>query len=178
MKGNILANDPSMTAWGWVVIDWQGQVKDSGCIKTKPEAKKKRIRKGDDNVRRTGEIVYKLKTIIEKYDVNYLLTELPHGSQSYNGATMIGRTEGIMESISQLLEIGIEWYSENDAKKFLFGKKAVSKQETIDKVRKIMGNDMLLWTKTQYINEAIADALAIYLVAKNQSSALKLMRGQ
>lgn len=178
MKGTILTCDPSMTAFGWAVIDWQGQVKDSGCITTKPEAKKKRIRKGDDNTRRTGEIVYKLKSIINKYNVNYLLTELPHGSQSYNGATMIGRTEGIMETISQFTEIGIEWYSENDAKKFLFGKKAVSKNETVEKVKELLGGKMQGWTGTQYIDQAIADALAIYLVAKNQSSTLKLMKTQ
>lgn len=178
MKGTILTNDPSMTAWGWVIIDWQGQVLDAGCITTKPEAKKKRIRKGDDNVRRTGEIVYELKRIINKYNVNYLLTELPHGSQSYNGATMIGRTEGIMETISQVLEIGIEWYSENDAKKFLFGKKAISKNEMVEKVKELLGDKMQKWTNVQYIDQAMADALAIYLVAKNQSSTLKLLKNQ
>ena len=50
----ILTNDPSMTAWGWAVLSGSGKVYKTGCIKTSPEQKKRRIRKGDDTVRRAS----------------------------------------------------------------------------------------------------------------------------
>src|SRR6056297_3054439 len=96
----ILTNDPSLTAWGWAIIDWQDNVIQTGCIKTKPDYKKKRIRKGDDTVRRLSEISQKLIKLINHYNVQYILSELPHGSQNANAAVMIGATTGIVQTLA------------------------------------------------------------------------------
>ena len=48
-KPTILTNDPSLTAWGWVVLRGNAIV-EAGCIKTESQAKKRRIRKGDDRI--------------------------------------------------------------------------------------------------------------------------------
>ena len=53
---NILTNDPSLTAWGWAVVNNEGVVVDKGAIKTKPLNKVLKIRKGDDFSRRMNEI--------------------------------------------------------------------------------------------------------------------------
>jgi Holliday junction resolvasome RuvABC endonuclease subunit len=168
---NILACDPSLTAWGYAVVDWEGNVLDVGCIKTEPENKKRKIRKGDDSVRRVSEINNMLQSLIEQYHINYILTELPHGSQNASAARMIGYVVGMLQTWSDSLRIGIEWYSEDDVKKYLFNRRSVTKSEMINKIKtKIKVN----WYNIKYKDEAIADALGVYLTALNQSSALKL----
>lgn len=170
---SILTNDPSFTAWGWAVLDYKGIVIETGCIKTKTEGKKRRIRKGDETVQRTGEILQVLLRLIKKYNVQFLLTELPHGSQNASGAVMIGITVGILKTLSDALDIGIEWYSEGDSKKCLLGKIFASKQETIDAIKKLY---KVPWTGTKYIDEAVADAISIHYCATKQSATLKMMK--
>ena len=171
---SILTNDPSMTAWGWAVLDWNGNIVDVGCIKTDSQHKKQRIRKGDDTVRRVAEINQQLLKVIKEYNVNYILSELPHGSQNASAATMIGIVIGIMQTISNSKELGIEWYGENDSKKAVLGKQSATKQEMVDAISKLFPE--MRWTGKKYKDEAIADAMAVYYVAKQQSAALKLFK--
>lgn len=170
----ILTNDPSFTAWGWSVISFDGTVVKTGCIKTEPEHKKLRIRKGDDNVRRINEIASTLNNIMNEYNVNYVLSELPHGSQNANAATMIGAVIGILESICVVKGLGVEWYAESDSKKMLLGKEAATKTEMVDAVLRKFPK--LKISNTKYIREAVADSLAIYVVAEQQSNAIKLFK--
>lgn len=167
----IIANDPSFTAWGWVVIDMQGNVIDTGCIKTESEHKKRRIRKGDDTTRRISEINEILKRVIYENNVQIILAELPHGSQNASAAVTQGVVTGILQTIADWKGFPIDWYSEQDAKKHLLGKKSATKQETIDTIGKFYD---IKWTGVKYKDEAVADAMAIYHVARSQSSLLKL----
>jgi Holliday junction resolvasome RuvABC endonuclease subunit len=167
----ILTNDPSMTAWGWAVMSYQGEVIKTGCIKTETEGKKRRIRKSDETCQRISEINNILLGVIKENNVNYILTESPHGSQNASAAVMIGAVAAIMQTISDCFGIGIEFYSEQDSKKCLLGKKSATKQETIDAIAKIYD---VPWAKTKYKDEAVADAIAVYHVASKQSSTLKL----
>lgn len=169
----VLANDPSICAWGYAVLNGRGSVLSFGCIKTAGGGKKMRIRKGDDTVRRIREINQVLLSVIKKYNVTYLISELPHGSQNASAAVMQGIVSGIMQTISDCLEIGVEWYSEGDSKKCLLGKISAEKKETIDAISKLYS---LNWTKTKYIDEAVADALSIHYVASKQSSTLRLFK--
>ena len=168
----ILANDPSMTGWGWVVLDLDKNILDMGCVSTKPPSKKSRIRKGDSTIQRISEINKVLLEKISEWDVTYMVSELPHGSQNAKAAVMIGVVAGIAQTLSDSLGIGIEWYSEGDSKKCLLGKQSATKLDTLLAVSKIYDVD---WTGTKYIDEAIADALSIHNVAVHQSEALKLL---
>jgi len=168
--GTILTNDPGITAWGYAVLDWKGKVLTAGCIKTEPSPKKLRIRKGDSTVRRVHEINQVLLRRIKEYNVSYILSELPHGSQSANAAMMIGIVTGIIQTISNTLDIGVEWYSENDAKKCLFSRKSVTKQAMINKIDSLYE---VPWMGVKYKDEAIADALSIHYAALQMSSVLK-----
>jgi len=170
---NILTNDPSYTAWGWAVISKEDDILKTGCIKTVGEGKKRRIRKGDEDVQRTGEILQILLRVIEDYDIRYILTELPHGSQNAMDAKFMGAQMAILESISVIKEIGIEWYSEGDAKKCALGKISATKKEMINAMGKIYDAP---WTGVKYKDEALADALAIHHCASKESSTLKLMK--
>lgn len=169
----ILTNDPSFTAWGWAVLDVKGKVLATGCIKTEPEHKKLRTRVSDDRARRTAEIVRKLASVIEKYNVHCILTEAPHGSQNANAAVMIGIVLGIVQTMADLKSLPIEYYSEQDAKKALLGKKSATKNETIAAIGSVYNYSI---TGKKYIDEAVADALAIHYVANQQSPMLKMMK--
>lgn len=168
----ILTNDPSIAAWGWVVLNGNSIVLDKGCIKTKTEGKKRRIRKGDEDVHRTEAITRELIRVIKKHNVQYIVTELPHGSQNAAAAKMIGICVGIIVGITLTLDIGVEWYSEGDSKKAALGKTTAQKREMIDAMAKIY---KVRWTGTKYIDEAVADALGVHNVALKESATLKLL---
>lgn len=172
-KGTILTNDPSLTGWGWAVLDYAGQVLDCGCIKTESESKARRIRKGDDRVRRISEINHALIDIIRSYNVKIILSELPHGSQTASAAVMIGITAGIAQTIADCFAMSIEWYSEGDAKKHLLNKRSATKQEIINA---IASHYDVTWFDVKYKDEAVADAMAIYHLAQEESSVIKMMK--
>lgn len=170
-KKTVLALDPSLTAFGWAVL--QGAtVLDAGCVKTETSGKKSRIRKTDDRMRRVSEINAVLCEKIRMYDVAYIVSELPHGSQSAVAAIAIGLVAGQVQGIADALEIGIEWFSEGDSKNHLLGKRSASKGETIAAVDKVYG---VPWAKANYINEAIADSISIYHVARHMSPTIKFL---
>lgn len=169
---NVLTNDPSFTAWGWAIVDEVNNVIDSGCIKTAPENKKMRIRKSDDRIRRTEEIIDRLYNLVDEYKVELILTEIPHGSQNASAAVMMGIVIGIITTIAFSRNIPLETYSEQDAKKMLLGKKAATKEDVIEAIDRIYEVD---WTKTKYIDESVADSLAIHNVARHQSQLLKML---
>lgn len=170
-KFPVLTNDPSLTAWGWAVLDGK-TILEVGCIKTEPSNKKQRIRAGDDRTRRISEITNVLIPLIQKYNIKYVLSELPHGSQSYSSAVMVGMVPGILQTLADCFELGIEWYSEADSKKCALGKSSAEKSEMVEKIKTIYPiSDW--YCKTKYKDEAIADALAVHYVASKQSSTLK-----
>lgn len=170
--GCILTNDPSMTAWGWAVLNTDNEVIKAGCIKTQPEYKKLRIRKGDDTVRRVSDITKELLKVFDMYPIKLILSELPHGSQNAQAAVMIGVVTGIMQALSTSLNIPIEWFSEQDAKKTLTGRKSVTKREIINAIDKIYS---IRWKGIKYKDEAIADSLAIHHTAVINSNLLKVI---
>jgi len=169
---HILTNDPSFTAWGWAILDGKGNVFKTGCIKTAPEQKKRRIRTSDDRNRRTVEIVQQLLTLIRAHNITYILSEAPHGSQNASAAVMIGIVTGVLTAIAECLNIPIEYYSEQDSKKAILGRKAASKEDMIEAIN---GHYEIDWTGTKYIDEAVADALAVHYVAIKQSQILKIL---
>jgi Holliday junction resolvasome RuvABC endonuclease subunit len=168
---HVMALDPSLTAWGWVIMDGEdNRVLKTGCIKTEPLYKKLRTRVGDDRCRRINELNQQLIFLIKGWNVRYIVSEQPHGSQSAVSAIMVGITLGMGQTLSDALNIGIEWYSEGDAKKALSNKKKLSKQQTIEEIKKLY---QVPWTGVKYKDEAVADAIAVYNVARQQSSILK-----
>ena len=168
----ILTFDPSFTAWGWVALSLQEEVLACGCIKTTPSNRKLHIRKGDDRCRRVSEINQILLPLIEKYDVGFILSEQPHGSQSAVAAVMIGICLGIVQTLADSFQLGIEWVSEGDSKKCLLGKRNAIKDETIQAIKKLYPN--VPFTGTKYIDEAIADAMAVYHYGKKNSNIFRI----
>lgn len=168
----ILALDPSLTAFGWVVM-CQQEIIESGVIKTIPSNKKQNIRKGDDRCRRITEINSALLQVIKKHDIKFIVSEQPHGSQSAVSAIMIGIVLGLVQTLADLTEIPIEWYLEGECKRNLLGKNSASKQEIIEASRRLFRYRL---TGIKYVDEAVCDALAVYYYAMNYSSILRMLR--
>lgn len=164
----ILTNDPSSTAWGWAVIR-NGTILDRGCIKTKPCSKKMRIRRSDDRAQRAETIAATLRGIILTYGVNYITAEAPSGSQSSAAAVMIGMVIGILVTTSVSTGIPLEWYSENDVKQHLLQRNSATKLEVMEQVEL-----RTPWRRSGVAvnDEAVADAIGVYLVALRKSQAL------
>lgn len=168
----ILTNDPSLTAWGYAII-YNDKIMKGGCIETEPKAKVNRIRKGDDRVRRIHEINIELLSIIRDYGVNLIISELPHGSQNAAAAAMVGMAADKVQTIGDCLDIPVEWYSENDAKKHIFGKQSISKQDMVDKIDELY---TVTWLGSKKRNSGLADAIAIYHVAKDYSQVINFYK--
>jgi len=170
----ILSNDPSLTAWGWSVYDTiSKRIISYGVFKTAPSPKKLKIRKGDDRVRRVQELSENLLKVIKEYRVDYIISELPHGSQSAVAAVMIGLCIGVLQSLSTSLSIPIEWYYEMDCKSMIFGRRDVSKEQVMSK----MYTEFALPIsppKTMVEKEAVADSLSILYTAMRCSEVIKL----
>jgi Holliday junction resolvasome RuvABC endonuclease subunit len=173
IRNTVLACDPSFTAWGWAIMTPEGKPVKTGCIKTAPENKKTRIRKSDDRTRRTSEIVHVLLNLIKEYNVGLMVVEAMHGSQNASAAVTIGIAAGIVQTLSDVLDIPVEYYSEQDSKKCALGKKAATKDDMVDRMSEIFDAD---WTNIKYIDEAVADSLAVFYCAQQNSQMLKMMR--
>jgi Holliday junction resolvasome RuvABC endonuclease subunit len=143
---------------------------DSGCIKTEPQAGKLKIRKGDDRARRTSELASTLLSIIETYSIGIIVSELPHGSQTASSAVMMGIVVGVGQTLADCLKLPIEWYTEADAKKILLGRNKGTKQETIIRVSQMFN---YVPTRAKYIEEAVCDAVAVYVAARETSPLLR-----
>jgi len=168
----ILACDPSLTAFGWAVMEGQ-EIVECGCIKTNPLAKKQNIRKGDDRCRRITEINTVLLGLMDKYQIKYILSEQPHGSQSAVAAIMVGIVLGIIQTIADAKGIGVEWYSEGDCKDNLLGRRSASKVEGIAAVKRIFRYRL---RGIKYFDEAVCDALAVYYYGMVFSPVVKMLR--
>jgi Holliday junction resolvasome RuvABC endonuclease subunit len=85
---------------------------------------------------------------------------------------MIGIVTGIIQTWADVKKIPIEWYSEGDAKQALLGKTEATKKEIIDAIDEEYDFTMM-WTGVKWRDEALADAMAVYHAALQQSSFLQ-----
>lgn len=174
----VLTLDPSLTAFGYAIVDGY-QVIESGCIKTKPSNKVLKIRKGDDRIRRISELLNVFQILFEKYPIKYIVSEQPHGSQSASAATSLGMMLGIVQTMAVFMNVNVEWYSENESKRCILYKNEATKQEMVDAVR---AKQYTGWFREgngkKAINEAVADAIAVYHVALKNSFVIKTFQKQ
>ena len=173
----VLCNDPSMTAWGWSLVNPNyspPHIPESGCIKTVPRSKKLRIRAGDDRVRRIQEINSVLLCTLKNYHVVLVVSELPHGSQSAVAANMIGMTTGLLQGIADSMGLPLEWYSVNDAKRAVQLGKNPTKGAMVRKMCEVYG-EQSWFSGVKYADEAVADSLAIFTVAREYSQVYRAL---
>ena len=87
-------------------------------------------------------------------------------------AAALGMCAGAVQAIADTMDIGLEWYSEGDSKMALLNKRSATKGETIVAVQKV-----LPWIPSGigFRDEAVADALSVFICARKNSSTIKLI---
>lgn len=164
----ILALDPSFTAWGWAVIEVNGdndRLVDCGTIRTKPEEKKRGLRVADDDLRRVQELFTELERIWKKYDPVGIVTEVSGGAQSARASRTIGMTEGILGSFITAKMAPAEFYTAMEGKKAATKNRKASKEDVLMAMRAHFG-DKLIPRKPRACREAVGDALAVFMASK------------
>lgn len=118
----IASFDPSLRNFGIAKAVYNGKVelKDLSLIKTKPN---KKLNRGEDDLRCARKIIEEINPIIKWAD--YVVAEIPVGSQSARAAWTLGIVLGILATIPNLIEV-----SATEAKAVTGNKRASKKKVT------------------------------------------------
>lgn len=166
--------DPAFTHTGWIIID----VKDSsfvscGCVSTKKQSKKKRIRVSDDDIRRCKKIAGKLIEVIDSYEPKAIALEAPSGgSLSSRSARCLGMATGIVATLESYTEIPFLYVTPNDVKVALCGKKNASKKDMMSKAKTIYPE---IGELTKGDMEHVADAIGVFKVVE-EDPVIRMLR--
>ena len=161
----ILSIDIGLRNTGWVVVKESHQkvkIEDFGCIKTKPNKKKKVSLDNMDNVRYiTRELMY----IIEKSKPSYIVAELPtSGAKSAKAIVAMALSSAIIACIVEILEIDVVWVSPMKSKQDFIGQRSGDKDLAMAKTRELYPD--VVWPKYKNVFEHVADAVSAYYSAK------------
>ncbi len=93
----LLALDPSITAFGWVVVSLESDpvLVGAGVIETKPAPKKKRGSVAEDDARRVRFIRRELARVFDHYSPAVVAIEVPFGSQTAKAAKALGAAQAL-----------------------------------------------------------------------------------
>lgn len=192
----ILCLDPGFSNFGCSVINQHGRVVDLGTIQTQ-KTKNKLLRVADDDVQRITHIASKLTELVNKYNIQGVLAELPpSNSQSAAGAKGLGMAVALTTTLFTALNIPVEWATPTEVKRAMTGKENASKTEMMmtackkhgwttsqkrvlsKKTGKLLRTDMVYYPigkemgKNQF--EHIADSLGAYEALKYSNTARML----
>ncbi|KAA3609364.1 MAG: hypothetical protein DWQ01_08510 [Planctomycetota bacterium] len=125
----ILGLDPSLTAFGWFLgefnSEWRLARVDSGCIETKP-SKDRRVLAADDITRRVREICEELLGKLKEHTVSVILTEAAEEflreKTGQKGAIRYGIAHGIPGSLASIIGVPIYTVKAVSARKAILGK--------------------------------------------------------
>lgn len=170
--GKIIALDVSLRGTGYAVLDASAPagatVLRHGCIPTASGGPK--VGKGEDTVRRCGEIAAALQEVIEGWPPRLIIAELPTGSQDYYGAKAAGICYGIIGSIRIILDVPLLTVTPQAVKKAAAGRLNASKD---DVQRGVLDRFQGLQFRTKVEREAVCDALGAYLAAAGSKGAAR-----
>ncbi len=147
-------------------------------VVTEKSSKKKQLRVADDDAERTKLIIKGINEFIKEYETDKIMAavELPHGGA--RGARAI-RTMGIVAgAIVTYLEMKnwpAEYVTPDDVKLAVAGNKKASKDEIMEKVRKILIEHKHKLPKTKNEFEHIADSIGVALHIKKHSEMFKML---
>ena len=161
-----LTLDPSLTAFGWAVVD-DLTIIDYGCIITKKDNK---IRVTSDRIRRLSLIVNTLQEVMQKYPIDIVYFEIPSGSKSNTAAIALGMIHGLVVTFCICNNVAFTPCLAKSAKKTTTGDSDGTKEAVFINVLNSFKNARKLFdTKmTKEKRFAVSDALAIYLTIKKQ----------
>jgi len=160
MKETVLILDPSKTATGWVI--WRGdKVVDWGCYQFKSHLDKKAA-KIDQYLEFYLAYNNFLHELCRKYWVEVVVSEYPHGTQSYGAATALQIVKDSVSNLLVNLGVKLKFYTEAEAKKTHYGKsKGVEKDQTVIEMSKRFEDAGYAPKGVKYVDQAVCDALLV-----------------
>lgn len=169
----IISVDPSFRHTGWIIFQGGNPV-DWGIIHTE-KTDRKNVRVGDDDANNCKFITKSLSDIISDNNIQAIVCELASGSISARAAKSLAYTLAIIAAVSTLYDLPIEFVPQNSWKKDYFGRKNVSKEEIMNRIRSIF--PQCDFPKANANFEHIADAAGIYLSVKGTSNIIRMFKG-
>lgn len=177
----IIAIDAGFARTGWAVLcngghgaNWK--VMRSGSIPTEKSKKKKGLYAAHDDARRMMEasaILHDRALISKNSNRTGAVIELPHGgARSADALKKMAAASAMVVSVMSILRIPCEFYTPDETRIAGGGRKTASKAE-------IVSNMQIAFPEANISGviphkEAIADALATFLAAKN-GNIIKMM---
>ena len=171
----VLAADPSLTAYGWAVIDTSSptpKLVACGCIQTAPEKLKSGMKKKDlqsktdyDTVRAEA-IASGLKKAITDHNVTEVVFENPAGSKNANAAAALKMVKGITIGVCAGAGVPSRGIRARQVKGLLSDTSDTNaaKSEIMAKVREAFEEFDVLTNKWPKVRlEAASDAVGVYL---------------
>jgi Holliday junction resolvasome RuvABC endonuclease subunit len=157
----ILTLDPSLTAFGWAILDKSKYVA-GGCIKTKKE--KGLVVRSDHN--RLKQILLVLISLRDQYKLTEVYYEVPGGSKGFRCAQALAAVRGVV--LGFCVASGLKYHEVRvgDLREALLGNKNATKDEILVYVKQKIPT---FTTKTmdEATIYAVSDALAVYLGEKS-----------
>lgn len=139
--------------------------------------KKKQVRVADDDADRIMKLILEMDKFLSEsgcYDNEmYCVIELPSaGAQGARALRAMALITGAIVTYVTLKNIPVEYVTPNDVKIAVIGKKTASKDEIMNKIRKMLGKYELPKTKDKF--EHIADAVGAILHVRKYSQLYKI----
>lgn len=161
----VLAGDPSLTAFGYVVYNESTKViLEMGCLKTAKE--KGAVTKSDQN--RLTFIAQELVRLISEHNVDQIVVEIPIGAKSFNAAKALFSIRALIIGVAVAQQVDIQTLGAKNIKEFLVGDKNADKELVFSEVVKSFPQIKEPVSKmTKEKRMAISDAIAVYLTYRN-----------
>lgn len=164
--GRIITLDVSLRATGFAVVDASRQPEkllQYGYIPTMPD-KKHRGRRAEDDIRRVSLIVLQLRTLLEEWQPDLIVAELPSWSQSSRGAVAQGISLGVLGALRVMNAVPCLWVDPQETKIGATRTKKASKSQVQAAVVRV-------WPALECHNdderEAVCDSLGALMFARS-----------
>lgn len=167
----VLGLDPSLTAYGWAVVDrGAGKVLASSCVRTEKDARKSHMYAADQDAQRIVELAHGLDVALREADLALrsensgalrIVCEAPAGAQHATSAKALGQSLGVTLGVLVARGHGVRFVQAHEVKKRIGGSMAASKADVAAGVSRA-----LRWqsgAKTKVEREAEHDAAAVAL---------------
>jgi Holliday junction resolvasome RuvABC endonuclease subunit len=188
----LLAIDPSFSNFGYAMLDEKLDVVDVGVWITERD-KNKKTRTSDDDSFRAQQLARLIGEYIIKNNIRGIMGERPSGAQTAMALKSFCTANTIVDCISALMGLPVEWCTPGETKKGFVGRKSAGKKEIMEAVAKYynwkVGEKKVKTKKGERIDkvyyplgikmgagkfEHIADALSAFQFLKSGSSIVKL----
>lgn len=161
---SLLALDVGFAKMGWCIFIG-GEPIEWGIIKT-AKTKKKMVRVADDNASRAAYVAKELAEILDTFEVEGVVAEIPHGgAQSAKAMAFMASATALVSAVLSILDVPVEYVTPSEVKKAICGKLSASKDEMMEGVRNRYSHISFPTTKAQF--EDVADAIGAYIAARD-----------